>query len=112
VPLDMHMLGLRIRKAREARGLSQEEFADLISRDQRAVSEYETGKRKISVTDLPKFAEALGVPLSFLYEEIITPDSFDAALLKEFHRLVSPKAKQAAIEIVRVFTKAVIDDEQ
>ena len=88
MPLDMQTLGQRIRTAREVRGLSQEEFAARISRDQRAVSEYENGKRRISVTDLPHFADVLDVPLSYLYEETITPDSWDAALLKEFHRLV------------------------
>ena len=58
----MYTLGQRIRTAREAQGLSQEEFAARISRDQRAVSEYENGKRKITVTDLPRLAEVLGVP--------------------------------------------------
>ncbi len=107
MPLDMQILGVRIRRAREERGLSQEEFAAQISRDQRAVSEYENGKRKISVTDLPLFADVLGVPLSYLYEETISPDSLDAALLKEFHRLPSSAIKQVAIEVLRLFSDGI-----
>ena len=106
----MQTLGQRIRSAREAKGISQEEFAARIGRDQRAVSEYENGKRKITVTDLPHFADVLGVPLSYLYEEALTSDSLDAALLKEFHRLPTARAKQTAIEIVRVFNATLFED--
>lgn len=108
MPLDMQTLGQRIRRAREERGISQEEFAALISRDQRAVSEYENGKRKIAVTDLPLFADVLGVPLSYLYEETITPEGLDSALLKEFHRLASIVDRQSAIVILRTFGDALL----
>ncbi len=111
LPLDMQILGQRIRAAREAQGLSQEEFAARIHRDQRAVSEYENGKRKITVTDLPLFAEVLGVPLSYLYEETFTSDSLDAALLNEFHRLPTTRAKQTVIEIVHVFYVSMFEEE-
>lgn len=99
----MRELGRRIREARERRGLSQYEFADLISRDQRAVSEYELGKRKIAATDLAVLAKALDVPLSYLYEERIDPDSLDDILLQEFHRVPTEETKRAVIELVRAF---------
>jgi len=101
----MQWLGQRIRGAREQRGLSQEEFAALIGRDQRAVSEYENGKRRIAVTDLPKFADALGMPLAYFYEEGIDADDFDQALLREFHQLPNEAAKQDAIDLMRLLTK-------
>jgi transcriptional regulator with XRE-family HTH domain len=102
--VDRTALGQRIRQAREQRGLSQEELAALIGKDQRAVSEYERGKRRIAVNDLPAFAQVLGVPLAYFYEETLSPDDFDVALLREFHRLTTPQAKQAAIDIVRIFS--------
>jgi len=101
----MKSLGQRIRQAREQRGLSQEEFADLISRDQRAVSEYENGKRKITVTELPRFADALGMPLAYFYEESLEPDDLDNAMLHEFHQLPSDDAKQDAIDMMRLLSK-------
>lgn len=103
--LDPKLLGERIRQAREKRGLSQEEFAALISRDQRAVSEYEHGKRRISVTDLPTIAQALEVPLLFFYEGDLTTTDLDYALLKEFQRLPSTKAKRFAIDVLRQFNE-------
>ena len=106
--IDSSILGQRIRQARENRGLSQEEFAVLINRDQRAVSEYERGKRKIAVTDLPTFAHVLSVPIAYFYEETMSPDDLDDLLLQEFHRLKTREARQAAIEILRIFSNNVI----
>lgn len=102
----MKWLGRRIRDAREQRGLSQEEFADLISRDQRAVSQYETGKRRIAVTDLPTFAQALGMPITYFFQDDLEPDDLDLALLREFHRLPNIEAKHDAIELVRVLSNS------
>ncbi len=101
----MKSLGQRIRQAREQHGLSQEEFADLISRDQRAVSEYENGKRKITVTELPRFAEALAMPLAYFYEEAIALDDLDHTLLQAFHQLPDDGARQEAIDMMRLLSK-------
>ena len=98
-------LGQRIRQARERLGISQDDFAVLIERDQRAVSEYEHGKRRISVTDLPKFADALQVPLLYFFEGQLNPNDLDRELLEYFHQLPSIKSKQSAIQIVRILTE-------
>jgi transcriptional regulator with XRE-family HTH domain len=104
--VDIKRLGQRIRQARERQGLSQEEFAVRIARDQRAVSQYENGVRKIAVTDLTKFAEALSVPLSYFYEEEALENELDNLLLHEFHKIPSSEAKSIVIEMVRLFSKA------
>lgn len=46
-------LGQRIRQAREAIGLSQRDFSEAVSKDQTAISEYETGKRKVPAVNFP-----------------------------------------------------------
>lgn len=104
--LNKELLGERIRMAREAKGLSQEEFAALIGRDQRGVSEYEHGKRRIAVTDLPLFASVLNVPLLYFFEGNTALDDVDAAVLDELHRLPNTDAKRSALELVRVFRDA------
>jgi len=58
-------LGQRIRQARERISMSQEKFAEAIERDQKAISEYETGKRKIAAIEMPHIAAVLGVPISY-----------------------------------------------
>lgn len=105
-PLDKELLGERIRAAREAKGLSQEEFAALISRDQRAVSEYEHGKRRITATELPLLARVLDVPLLYFFEGDVVLDNVDTAILDELRRLPTLDAKRSALELVRVFRDA------
>ena len=104
--LDKHTLGQRIRQARERQGMSQEDLAHRIRRDQRAVSEYENGKRGIAVTDLPTLAAALAVPLMYFYEGDVALDELDNLMLNELRRLPSEAAKQAAIVLVRVLGEA------
>ncbi len=99
----MVVLGERIRVAREGKGLSQEEFAALISRDQRAVSLYERGKRRIAATDLPLLAQVLDVPLMYFYEGETALDDMDTAIQDELRQLPNLEAKRTALELVRVF---------
>jgi transcriptional regulator with XRE-family HTH domain len=103
-PLDSKLLGSRVRQARERLGLSQEEFAALVSKDQGAISEYENGKRRISAVDLPTFAQVLNVPLLYFYEGEIGVHDLERAMLQEFQYLPSSEAKQAVIEIIRILT--------
>ena len=99
--LTAQQLGLRIRLAREAKGLSQEEFAVLIDRDQRSVSEYENGKRRIFAQDLPRIARALDVTILYFFEDIAQPDDLDQVLLREFRRL-NQTGQQTLIQMARL----------
>jgi transcriptional regulator with XRE-family HTH domain len=100
--VDTKTLGGRIRDARERLALSQEDLAALVSKDQGAISEYESGKRRLSAHDLPAFAKALNVPLLYFFEGELRETDLDRLLLQEFSRLPTPEVKQAAIDIVRV----------
>ena len=106
--VDPKQLGQRIRQIREEQGMSQEQLAHLIARDQRAVSLYENGQRRIYAHDIPKIAQALGVPLAYLFEDLVTDDDLDTALLNEFHRF-DADARKKMIEIMRLFSEAWIE---
>lgn len=62
-------LGGRIRKVREARGLSLHELARLSGISAPALSSIETGKRDLRVTSLYRIAAALRVPVCELVED-------------------------------------------
>lgn len=61
-------LGGRIRKTREARGLSLHELARLSGISAPALSLIETGKRDLRVTSLYRIAGALRIPAGDLVE--------------------------------------------
>jgi transcriptional regulator with XRE-family HTH domain len=97
-------IGVRIRRAREARQLSQEQLAEMISRTQHSVSEYESGKRRIYAHDLPNIARALNVPVMYFFEDALTEADLDATLLEEYHRL-DEAGRKLALEMIRLFAQ-------
>ncbi len=64
-------LGKRIQKLRkEKTGLSQEKFALQIDMDRSYFASVESGKRNISIVNIKRIADGLGVSLSELFEGI------------------------------------------
>ena len=61
------LLGVRIKDLRSETGLSQEAFANRIDMARTYFAEVETGKRNISMRNLVKIANGLGVSLSELF---------------------------------------------
>lgn len=64
------LVGKRIRELREKTGLSQEKFALSISMDRTYYSSVEMGKRNVSLKNLEKIANGLGVSLEELFSTI------------------------------------------
>lgn len=77
------LFGARIREIRKARGLSQDQLAEVIGIDQKHMSRIELGKSYPSLDRLMRIAEALQVPLPGLFE---------------FMHLESPEAQTRSIE--------------
>ena len=62
-------LGKRIQELRkEKTGLSQEKFALQIDMDRSYFASVESGKRNISIVNIKRIADGLGVSLSELFE--------------------------------------------
>lgn len=97
-------LGQRIRQARDNIGMSQRDFSEAVGKDQTAISEYETGKRKVPAVELSIFAHVLQVPVSYFYEGDIQPDDLDHILLREFRALPNLEAKQHVLQMVRALS--------
>lgn len=106
--MDPKVFGARLREARERLQLSQEELAAAVQKDQGAISEYESGKRKLAATDLPLFAQALNVSLLYFFEGDFTENDFVRAMLAEFSLLPNGQAKQTAIEIVSALGRLLV----
>lgn len=100
--MDSRLFGERLRQARERSRITQEDLAEKVGKDQRAISEYENGKRRLSAVDLPLIARALGVSILYFFEGETISSDFDAALLHEFSRLPTDEAKKSVVELVRI----------
>lgn len=60
-------LGERIKETRNTIGISQEKFALSIGMDRTYFASVEAGKRNISICNIKKIADGLGVSLSELF---------------------------------------------
>lgn len=98
--MDAKILGARIRAARELRGMTQDELVERIGgkRYPSDISEYEHGKRRLAVVDLPAFARALEVPITYFFEDILPESELESALIEWFRMLPGERAKR------RIFT--------
>ena len=64
-------LGKRLQELRKERtGLSQEKFAFKIDMDRTYYASVEAGRRNISIINIKKIADGLGVTLSELFEGV------------------------------------------
>lgn len=61
-------LGNRIKELRIKTGLSQEKFALKIEMDRTYFASVEAGKRNISIINIKKISDGLGISLSKLFE--------------------------------------------
>lgn len=69
--------GKCIRFYRNKLGLSQEKFALLINMDRTYYASVEAGKRNISIANIEKIANGLGIPISQLFMYIEADEEAD-----------------------------------
>jgi transcriptional regulator with XRE-family HTH domain len=62
------VFGQRVRALREARGLSQEQLAELAGVHRTYLSSLERGERNVGLDNIHAIAQALGVPTAELFE--------------------------------------------
>ena len=105
--MDYYEIGQRIRKARKARGLSQEELAEKAGISTTHMSHIETGNTKLSLPVLVALAQELQVPTDqFLFGTARHDRAEEIANLLEG---CSQRQLAALCEIVRSAKKALQD---
>ena len=62
--------GEAVRKYRQKKQISQEEFADRCGLHRTYISDIELGKRNVSLENIEKIAIALEMPISQLFKEV------------------------------------------
>ncbi len=81
-------IGLRIRELRQKAGHSQESFSAKIGMARTYFAEVETGKRNISVRNLKKIADGLGVSLATFFDSPIFSENAEVKPAKRTRKRV------------------------
>ena len=64
-----YVIGLRVKRAREAAGLTQDKLAELVDRTKEAISNIERGVNYPAIETLLRIADAVGISMSYMLEE-------------------------------------------
>jgi len=63
-------IGQRIRELREVQGMSQKELSYVADLDRSYIASVENGQRNISIVNIEKIANALGVTLEVFFKDV------------------------------------------
>jgi transcriptional regulator with XRE-family HTH domain len=100
--MDNKTLGTRLKTARERLGLTQEALVERLGKKTVAsISEYENGKRRLAAADLPDFARALQVPVSYFYADVLAENDLEGALMDWFRQLPTPRSRDYAYRLIQ-----------
>jgi transcriptional regulator with XRE-family HTH domain len=105
-------IGLKLQKAREEAGMSQEELAKLSGCTQAAMSYYELGKRRLYFAQLKKISEILRRPITYFLDSSYGEGSADndiEQIKKEPHLMeillrskeLKPSQRKAVLEYIK-----------
>jgi transcriptional regulator with XRE-family HTH domain len=72
-PVDVHV-GQRLRLRRSIMGVSQTQLAEKVGLTFQAVQKYERGENRVSASRLYQFAQILGVPVAYFFDELPATD--------------------------------------
>jgi len=104
------LLGARIREIRKARGLTQEQLAEIIDVEQKHVSRIESGKNYPSIDRLEKIAAALNVPLMGFFDFLHLEDDHEVAVnLEAMLMELDRDSRKIAYRLIRATIKTLKD---
>ena len=106
VIIDQSKIGARIREARVAKKLTQEQLAELADIGFYYIGEIERGVKLPSLTVFIKIVEALGVSADYLLKDEVTASPcFNNEISSKLGRL-TPKQRAGAVAILDAYIKA------
>ncbi|MDR0839242.1 MAG: helix-turn-helix domain-containing protein [Oscillospiraceae bacterium] len=85
MPEQYFAFGDRLRAIRKEKGMTQDEFAELLGTSKQVLSRYETNQRAPKITVVKEYAQRLGISVDYMLG-----DSADEVLYADFH----PKRKK------------------
>lgn len=93
----MNKYGTRLKELREAKGLSQEELAQILNTTRSRIGNYEQGTRQPDFEMQEAIADLFNVSIDFLFDRDKKMDEQKQRILAYFEKL-SPNSKEKAIE--------------
>lgn len=87
--MDQQLLAERLKFARDAQGITQQQAAEALELPRTAITQIEAGKRAVSTLELTKLAKLYRLEISFFLSEQTSGDNLDKVLYRSNPALVS-----------------------
>lgn len=81
IPSEQEKLAIRLKDARDYVGMRQERVASELGLSRSAISEIESGRRKVSATELTKMARLYERPVSWFTDDVVEEVSKEVEFL-------------------------------
>jgi transcriptional regulator with XRE-family HTH domain len=112
-PVDA-LIGARIRLQRNAIGMSQEKLGEILGVTFQQVQKYEKGTNRVGASRLQSIADALGVSVSFFFDQVSVESGIQALLTSKegfeladaFLKIKSSAMRRALIDMARAAANA------
>jgi len=102
-------IGKRIREYRKKAGLTQEKLAEMLEVSFQQIQKYENGSSKLNTDKLQMLANALSIPVMYLFPQQATAPLFlseqEHAMLMAFREIRSSKIKDCFSKIIIEYGK-------
>jgi transcriptional regulator with XRE-family HTH domain len=100
------LLGARIREIRKARGLTQEQLAEMVDIEQKHVSRIELGKNYPTIDRLERIAAALKVPLISFFDFLhLENDDECSRNIEEMIKELDEESRKIAYKMIKAIIK-------
>jgi transcriptional regulator with XRE-family HTH domain len=103
-------MGQALKAVRTERGLTQREVAEKYGSEEGNIAAYEQGRNRFTVQDLPRLAQALGVPTSYLARRLGLCGDDSADIAQALVERFGPKLGQALVRLDRILARIEQDD--
>ncbi|WP_211104175.1 helix-turn-helix transcriptional regulator [Azospirillum sp. Sh1] len=110
MPLSLKQrVGLRVKEARVARGLTQEALADLVGRTVEAVSNIERGRTFPTIETLEQLGRHLDVPIQYFFEGADQSIEDKRFILEGRVKAIARKLNQEDLELAVLQLTAILE---
>ena len=109
--MDAKAVGARIKKAREAASLTQEQLAEMVGLSSSHISVVERGVKAPRLETFVEIANALGVTADSLLIDVLDHAmEISASELSEQIKRLSPKAQEKTLKVIQVLVECESED--
>lgn len=104
--MEYELIGKRVKKARKDKGITQEKFAEELGVSVSFISQVETGEKKFNLARISEVSKILERPISYFVDGYEGKSEDDLKEVIEILKRMTDKQLKLAMEVIRAIDAA------